>query len=285
MKKVISLLLALLLCFSTVAISAGAEQPEQEESEGSANILNNISTLFDFLARGLNDITVYLKPIEGTNVNEFYVTFTQNDGTFQEHSIGTYYDTKTGEVYGFNYDQGVFDSGFAYNAHSHTFYATNGCWQRQFGFTPLYDIASPIIGYDYITRRIFFDYGDKEWMIQIWKGNYHWGILRGAEIGIYNRPEGTVNGLFFNCAEDDEMMPISMKLYDSERVYIDRPANLTWWMTGFVISGKRCNPYSLTLASTFEFPNEEMSSAFVKAAKIYPDIKCTADGATVTLKW
>ena len=292
MKKIVSAFLALVLGVSSVGLSVGAAQPaeetaqpQSENSEVSIPILENVGTVFEFLKSGLNDITVYLKPIEGTAVDEFYVTFTQNDGTVQDLSLGTYFDTKTGEVYGFNYEQGVFDSGFAYNAHSHTFYATNGCWQRQFGFTPLYDIAAPVIGYDYITRRIFFNYDGKEWMIQIWKGNYHWSLLLGAEIGIYNRPEGTVNGLFFDCAQDEEMMPISMKLYDSEKVYIDRPSNLTWWMTGFVLSGERHNPYKLTLESDFEFPNEEMAAAFVKSANLYPDITCTANGTAVALKW
>ncbi len=290
MKKLISFFLVLILSISTISISVGAAQPEknapQQENEGiSLPVLDNIAKVFDFLKNGLNDLTVHLEPIENSTVNEFYVTFTQNDGTVVDRSIHTYYDSKTGEVYGGHYDRGVFDSGFGYNAHSHTFYAMNDCWQRQFGFMPLYDIGGKFIGYDYITRRIFFDYGGKEWMIQIWKGNYHWNFLIGAEIGIYNRPEGTINGLFFECAEDEEMMPISMRLYDSEKVYVDRPANLTWWMTGFILSFERHNPYNLTLDSTFEFPNEEMCNAFVKAAKRHADITCTADGTTVSLRW
>lgn len=288
MKKIISLLMVLVLCFSTVSLSVGATQPEenQEESAGvSIPILNNFSTVFEFLKSGLNDMTVHLVPIENSTVNEFHIKYTQNDGEVIDRSIHTYYDSKSGEVFGGHYDQGVFDSGFGYNAHSQTFYAMNGCWQRQFGFTPMYDIAAKTIGFDYITRRIFFKYDGQDWMIQVWKGNYAWNLLVGAEIGIYNRPEGTVNGLFFNCAEDSDMMPMTMKLYDSTEVYIDRTEINTWWMTGFKLSDGKKEPGSLTLESEIEFPNEEMCKAFIKGTKLYPDIKCTTDGTTVSLKW
>lgn len=289
MRRVLSLLLVFVICFSTAAVSVGAtqaEEPQQENTAISMPFLENLGLVLDYLKNGLNDITVYLKPVEGS-VSEIHVAYTQNDGTVMDMSMNNFYDSETGEVFGGTYDRGVFDSGFGYNAYSKTFYAMNGCWQRQFGFTPVYDIASKTLGcFDYITRRIFFKYDGKEWMIQIWKGNYAWNLLVGAEIGIYNRPEGTVNGLlYFDCAQDSEMMPMTMKLYDSKEAYIDRDELNTWWMTGFKLSDGKKNPRSLTLESEIEFPNEEMSSAFVKAAKIYPDIKCTADGTTVTLKW
>lgn len=282
--------MVLVLCVSTVAVSAGAadtaEEPQENSSGVSIPIFNNFSTVFDFLKYGLNDMTVHLVPIENSTVNEFHIEYTQNDGTVVDCSIHTYYDSKTGEVFGGTYDQGIFDSGFGYNAHSKTFYSMNGCWQRQFGFTPLYDVAANTSGiFDYTTRRIFFKYDGQEWMIQVWKGNYAWNLLVGAEIGLYKRPEGTVNGLFFNCAEDSDMMPMSMKLYDSKEVYIDRAAITTWWMTGFTLSDGEKNPRSLTLESEIEFPNEEMCNAFIKGAKLYPDIKCTADGTTVFFKW
>lgn len=289
MKKIISLITVFLLTLSIVGLSVGATQTDATENSDNSGIsmpfFENMGTVFDFLKNGLNDITVYLEPVEGSTVSEFHVKYTENDGTVRDMPIYNYYDSKTGEVFGFNYDQGVFDSGFGYNAHSKTFYAMNGCWQRQFGFTPAYDIAAKAIGFDYATRRIFFDYDGKEWMIQIWKGNYAWNMLVGAEIGIYNRPEGTVNGLYFNCAQDDEMMPISMLLYDNEKIYVNRPAINTWWMTGFVLSEKDHNPYALTLESDIEFPNEEMCDAFVKSANVYTDISCSVDGTTANLRW
>lgn len=287
MKKIVSLLTVLVLCISTVAVSAsaaGIKEEPQESTAVSMPFFDNIGTVFEFLKGGLNNMTVYLEPVEGS-VSEFHITYTQNDGTVVDSRIYNYYDSKTGEVFGTNYDQGVFDSGFGYNAHSKTFYAMNGCWQRQFGFTPVYDIAAKAIGFDYITRRIFFKYDGQEWMIQVWKGNYAWNLLVGAEIGIYNRPEGTVNGLFFNCAEDSDMMPMTMKLYDNKEVYIDRTEINTWWMTGFKLSDEQKEPRSLVLESKIEFPNEEMCNAFIKGTKLYPDIKCTTDGTTVSLKW
>ena len=53
-------------------------------------------------------------------------------------------------------------------------------WQYNFGFGKIYDFVSPylLLEYDYV--RVFFEYEGKDWMIQMWKGNYF--ISNGGEV-------------------------------------------------------------------------------------------------------
>ncbi len=271
MKRAISVFVSvvLLLCVTFTSVSANT-------------FLDNVGVAVDFLKKGFFDTTLYLKDTADPDVDEFFISYYRKDGTPAENSIGTYYNTVTGEVIGGNASKGVFDSGFAYNAHTKTFYATNDCWQRQLGFTPLYDLIAKI-AFDYTTERIFFDYAGKEWMIQIWKGNYGFDLLVGGEIGIYNRPEGSL-GMFYNCAGDEDMMPISIKVYNDERTYVDREAYLTWWATGFVMADP-VEPESLTMDFSIEFPNQEICDAFEKALAKTEVSDCERSGNKVFISW
>ncbi len=130
-------------------------------------------------------------------------------------------------------DKGVL--GFAYSTRDKCFYAAGNAWQRNFGYNELYDKTSQLIAISYDTINIYFPYDGKEWMIQLWKGQYGM-VLLGAEVGVYNRDENVSNSTHFNCATDDEKLPISLALYQDGKTapLFDRPAEKSWWMTGFV---------------------------------------------------
>lgn len=286
MKRIISVILSIAMLFSVAGIAAGAEQPVQvsqvQEEEKEANFFDNLTHALTFFKYGIKNTRVYLKPTDRENISEFCMDYERGDGTPDIVHLGAYYNSETGEVFGSDYDKGVFDSGFAYNAIYDQFYATNDCWQRQFGFTPLYDIMSKV-AFDYTTKRIFFEYGGKDWMIQIWKGNYMFNMFVGGEVGLYNRPDGKF-GMYYNCATDEEMMPISIKVYDSEQTYVNRDATLTWWATGFKLADK-VDPDTLTLESSLAFPDQEMCDAFVEAASKIDGVECTYDGTTASIVW
>lgn len=279
MKRIISVLVAFTMLFSASAIATRADTAVE------IPLLENIKGAISYATDGVNDARITLVPTDRPDTNEFCMFFTTDDGEERRVTLGAYYNTATGEVHGYNYEQGVFDSGFGYNVNDKVFYTTKDAWQRQFGFTPLYDILSIFFGYDYATRRIFFDYDGKEWMIQIWKGNYFYSRFTGGEVGIYNRPEGTKNGLFFNCASDEEMMPVSMKVYDSNKVYLERQPQTTWWLTGFVFADGRVPLTQIHMDTSIQFPNEEMCLAFAQSAEKVRGITCTTQGTTAYLVW
>jgi len=283
MKRFISVILSIVLAFSAVGFSVTANQPVQLQEESSeSNFFDNLTHALTFFKYGIENTRLYLMPTDRENISEFVMDYERSDGTPDITHLGAYYNSETGEVFGANYDKGVFDSGFAYNAILDQFYATNDCWQRQFGFTPIYDLFAKI-AFDYSTKRIFFEYGGKDWMIQIWKGNYVFNMFVGGEVGLYNRPDGKL-GMFYNCATDEEMMPVSIDVYDSDNIYVDRDAALTWWATGFKLADK-VEPDLLTLESSLTFPNQEMCDAFVDSASEINGIECTVEGTTVSIKW
>lgn len=282
MKRIISVLLAFTMIFSFAGISANASQTVPEEEE-KGSFLGNITNALSFFKYGINDTRVYLEPIDKQDCFEFHISYTENDGEEKDVNLGAYYNEKTGEVYGFNYTQGVFDSGFNYNVNSSMFYAMNDCWQRALGFTPVYDVIANLTAFDYVTRRVYFDYGGEEWCIQLWKGNYGFDLLVGGEVGVYNRPEGSL-GYFYNCAGDEDMMPISIKVYNDERTFVDREAYVTWWATGFAFSDP-VNERELTMETSVKFPDSEMRDAFVASAEKQHGVNCYVTGNLVLVKW
>ena len=122
------------------------------------------------------------------------------------------------------------------------YYYTNDkeAWQYNFGFGKIYDLASPylLLEYDYV--RIFFTYEDKDWMLQMWKGQYGM-IFYGGEIGIYNRPhadDGVNEWTFFNCPAEEDWLKMEMTLYhqDTDGKWnreFTREYDYYWWCTGF----------------------------------------------------
>ena len=122
------------------------------------------------------------------------------------------------------------------------YYYTNDkeAWQYNFGFGKIYDLASPylLLEYDYI--RIFFTYEDKDWMLQMWKGQYGM-IFYGGEIGIYNREhvdDGMNEWTFFNCPAEEVWLNMEMTLWHEEingtwTREFTREYDKYWWCTGF----------------------------------------------------
>lgn len=122
------------------------------------------------------------------------------------------------------------------------FYYTNDkdAWQYNFGFGKIYDFASPYILLEYDYIRVFFTYEDKDWMLQMWKGQYGL-VFYGGEIGIYNRPhsdKGVNEWTMFNCPAEEDWLKMEMTVWH-EDIYGNWNRELTreydeyWWCTGF----------------------------------------------------
>lgn len=116
----------------------------------------------------------------------------------------------------------------------------------------------------YSTQRYKFDYEGKNWMIQVWKGQY--GITSGAEIGVYTKsPKNPVE--FYACASDEDCLKMSFDLYKKGELFFHREDESHWWLTGFA-------PLTATSASDFEMrasitcKSEEMAKAFAGDLRI-----------------
>ncbi len=153
------------------------------------------------------------------------------------------------------------------------YYYTNDkeAWQYNFGFGKIYDFVSPYILLEYDYVRVFFTYENKDWMIQMWKGQYGM-IFYGGEIGVYNRPhseKGVHEWTMYSCPAEEDWLGMEMTLYhqDIQGNYIrefSREYDKYWWCTGFKNGHLRQEEPAdeLRLEARITFKDEEMRDLF-----------------------
>lgn len=155
------------------------------------------------------------------------------------------------------------------------FYYTDDkeCWQSNFGFNEVYDAFAPITMMYYDTVRTTFEYGGKEWLIQIWKGQYGMAFV-GGEVGVYTRDIGSI-GTHYTCADKEDWLYMETAFmwdeYDngSYRAVFNRDYDKYWWATGFVVGfpngSLRETLSEFRLITHITFKDAEMANAFCEA--------------------
>ncbi len=128
-------------------------------------------------------------------------------------------------------------AGYEYDAAQNIYYTSLNPWQRYFGFTDLYDQAAPLTNMWYLTLKIDFQYKDLLWRLQWWKGQY--GVLEGAELGVYTKDAYNATVPFYKCAADEHLLRMHFDYYhslsdykNSVRLFV-REEQEHWWLTGF----------------------------------------------------
>ncbi len=173
----------------------------------------------------------------------------------------------------------VYLAGFKYDPNQDIIYSRMDAWQRKFGYTYAYDVAAPAtISAIIDCEPFFFHYDGKDWMIELWKGQY--GLETGGEIGVYvsnlsrpildltlgNRPYDLENSKFFDCADNKERLKMSFNLNRNGERLFHRESEAHWWLTGFKW-GVLSTPEELTMDLNITFPGKEMREAFISAAE------------------
>ncbi len=151
--------------------------------------------------------------------------------------------------------------GFEYDEKQGIYYSSVNPWQKGFGFNVVYDMAAPMTGMYYSTERIYFQYDNKDWMIQIWKGQY--GMTAGAEIGVYNKTDKIMQ---YDCVSEEEFLEMSFVLYNQGEEMFHRGPEKHWWLTGFKIMNIGV-PILLNMDMTIKFPTKSMADAFEAGLK------------------
>ncbi len=160
--------------------------------------------------------------------------------------------------------------GYLYDPKEQCFYTADDTWQRNFGYSEIYDNTASLVVIVIETCRLKFEYANRDWMIQLWKGQYGW-ILYGAEIGIYNK-EKSRPVEHYTCANDEDMLQMSMVLWEKTSSAVGgsywkrtfgRPYERQWWHTGFVI-GNMIGRYdnNLKMEARITMRDFEMLEAF-----------------------
>ncbi|MEE1503399.1 MAG: DUF4474 domain-containing protein [Acutalibacteraceae bacterium] len=151
--------------------------------------------------------------------------------------------------------------GFEYDEKQGIYYSSVNPWQKGFGFNVIYDMSAPLAGMYYATERVYFQYDNKDWMIQIWKGQY--GMTAGAEIGIYNKTDKIMQ---YDCVSEEEFLEMSFVLYNQGEKMFERGPEKHWWLTGFKILNIGV-PILLDMDMTIKFPTKSMADAFEAGLK------------------
>ncbi len=190
----------------------------------------------------------------------------------------------------------VVAAGFEYDLDQKIIFSRMNAWQRKFGYAYAYDLAAPAtISAIIDCEPFFFHYNEKDWMIELWKGQY--GLETGGEIGVYvhnskwpildttlgKRPDDDKNSKFFDCANNNERLEMSFTLKRDGVPLFSRGPEKHWWLTGFKW-GVLSTPEQLTMDLRITFPATEMRKAFVAAVEKtgYQGIDVDAESVSFT---
>ncbi len=233
----------------------------------------------------IKECYVFTETTDTEDVYELFVKLVYKDGTSETVSPGILVNVKTGECTNKD-DSGMLGVGFNFSLSEMVLYATVECWMRDFGFCLLYDVVAnlmPVI-YRYNTRRFKFDYDGLQWMVQVWKGNYF--VANGGEVGLYYR-EPRLYGSYYDCAENDKMLPMEMQVCHGDKVLVNRSLKEHWWINGFNLSGTMYLPETITLKFSMIMSDKEMLDAFCESIDNIPqkDVTYTVDGLKVNVIW
>ena len=255
---------------------------DQAYAEGN-DFLGGSLHLFGAYWSVIRETSVYTVPYaENPDHLKLYMDVVYADGGKDTVSLDVIIDPETGLVYGAE-QQGPMNLGFNVNVYDLITYSTVDCWQRSLGFDLMYDVMADFSCITNIeTRRFKFDYADKEWMIQLWKGNYAM-VSNGLELGVYNRPKGSF-GTHYEAVSDEEMMPLSAKLYHGDELIVEKSMEKHWWLSVFKMGKVLYLPETLTMEFSITFPNEEMLQCFVSSVDNHggSDVTYSVDGLTFT---
>ncbi len=219
-----------------------------------------------------NDNTTTTKKNYGTGVTETPVK------DIQDYLWDTKNPNKAQDILEF--------AGFEYDDKQGIYYSQMNPLQRNFGFNFVYDTAAPIVGMIYDTERLEFVYEGKEWMVQLWKGQY--GITSGAEVGLYSRDPNRV--MQYDCADDEELIVMQYDFYNMGEYVFSRGPEKHWWLTGFKVFNVGI-PFMITMDITLKFTDNQMASAFMTALKkaqrasLTNPINYVRNGSTIRFIW
>ena len=163
--------------------------------------------------------------------------------------------------------------GYEYDAAQDIYYTSKDPWQRQMGFTDIYDQGAKYTSMYYLTLKADFEYDDTLWRLQWWKGQY--GVLEGAELGVYTKDSFNASAPFYRCADSDHELKMAMDYYHTLADYRNNNRLFTrteqehWWLTGFKfgVVGPKRNVVRATLYAE----NDTMADAIEAAIQNLTD--------------
>lgn len=152
--------------------------------------------------------------------------------------------------------------GFAYDQAKDIFYSIMYPWQRNYGYGKPYDVTAPLLSMIIDSEPIYFEYNNRNWLIEFWKGQY--GMTTGAEIGVYSSKSNvSVSDIIYEAITDKDLLAMSFILKKKSDVLFKR-SEKHWWLTSFKL-GEFSKPSDLVMEISIELKDKVMRDAFVKS--------------------
>ncbi|MCE5222546.1 MAG: DUF4474 domain-containing protein [Clostridium sp.] len=164
-------------------------------------------------------------------------------------------------------DKGIEIAGYGYDSEQDIFYCNMNPWQRNMGYSRLYDEGSAPFGMIVDCEPIYFKYEGKLWLIELWKGQYD--LNTGCEVGVYTTEEPILNipamykYMFYNCASNEDRLKMFFTLYKNGERLFERD-DQHWWLAGFKL-GEYSEPSELTMKLNITLKDDFMCKTFVEA--------------------
>lgn len=198
-------------------------------------VAEGTATKNTYNVKGLKETSHYkykVRAYRASDNTKFY-------GDFCESVTVAYTSDSNDSIYSEEMEKsGIF--GYLYDPTGKYFYTSDDPWQRNVGYNSIFDTAAPLSLINFETARLRFEYEDKDWMIQLWRGQYGL-IFYGAEVGVYTKPKDR-SIMHYDCASDDEMLKMSMVFKEKKSgkwvERFTRPYGYYWWCTGFLPGNK-----------------------------------------------
>lgn len=154
--------------------------------------------------------------------------------------------------------------GYQYDPNQDIFSNTQEAWQKKFGYGMIYDHFAPFSGMAIDCLPVYFDYEEKTWLIEFWKGQY--GINLGCEAGVYRADSIVAKEVrpitIFKAADSDETPFISEALFHKKHS-VAKLQKSQWWLTIFSM-GHFAKPKHLHCRLSLTFPTAQMRDAFIE---------------------
>lgn len=177
--------------------------------------------------------------------------------------------------------------GFCYLPDKDIMTSTTNAWQKKFGYCTLFDKSAHRFNMVFDCEPVYFNYDNRTWRIEFWKGQY--GINIGCEIGIYKAdrilcPEEYDKEKFTAISENEMLKMSAMLNFKGKTLFCLRHRH--WWLTGFKM-GTYCEPEDLTMNISIAFPCEEMLDSFVCSLQNMGYCMCDYSicGSTIELRF
>jgi len=163
--------------------------------------------------------------------------------------------------------------GYSYVLSRDIFTASTNACQQDMGYCSLFDTAAHRSHMVFDALPVYFDYAQKTWLIEFWKGQY--GICIGGEIGVYYA-DRLLNGqelkhTLFQSAEEELIPKLSFSFYEKNGESVQLCTERCW-LPVFKM-GYFCMPADLSMHISLTFPSYEMAEAFAKGL-VASDYSC-----------